>query len=577
MKKIILFFVSVFLPIVFLGCGSGCSGGTSCGEEQGSTLSGTVATGAVFKGTVIVKGSDDNTTDPVAIHPETGFYTVDVSNLNPPYILKAMSDGSEGAKSPLYSLATTTGTTNITTLTTEITEDALQAALEKSTAVVFNNPVHLVAVKYTLMGYIEKSEIELKIELVQSAIENFGQGILDTLDFMSGPMMIGSGIDQLMDDERGTPRHIAQATVAATNNLASSLHGTGKGMRFWFEQNEGLHKRGIGSIIDLTYEQLRCSASCHTTSTGASAPGAVVDADTCSLCHNDETYTKDTKAKDPATCTANCHGRQSVGTMVGFDAVDVHTKAGKGCGDCHTFGEIHGHGDGVEYSSLHQNGQMERDCESCHTSASDYPVSSTVPEHTKHTKDIHCDSCHMQSVVTCYNCHLDSSETVFQAKGEPTRVFAGPQVGFIILANDEVSGKIKPASYQSVVSGDQTFVAFAPMHTHSIQKNGRTCSDCHDNANMKALTANNRIGMVSLSGTGVVSHTQGVIPFVPNKLEFTYLDHTLPDPPASYDMLGGVVGTWTSKTNESKLTQYNFITPLTDKQIEALSSAQPSE
>lgn len=104
----------VALSAAFIGCGGG--GGSSSGGS-GKVISGTAAAGAAIIGTVTVKDSR-GTIQSVTIAAD-GKYSIDVSELTPPFALRADGDVG-GRRYSLYSAATSAdinGTINITPLT----------------------------------------------------------------------------------------------------------------------------------------------------------------------------------------------------------------------------------------------------------------------------------------------------------------------------------------------------------------------------------------------------------------------------------------------------------------------------
>lgn len=357
----------------------------------------------------------------------------------------------------------------------------------------------------------------------------------------------------------------------------TSLHATGFGMKWWFN-------RGMGKLIGLSeFDQLGCGLQCHAIDKPP-VEGQTAASPACENCH--ETKAEQDallaqgkpliKAKDPKTCLA-CHGRQGLEmndamlTMMGMPVnTDVHRSAGTPCGNCHTFNEIHGNG--VKYNSMHVAGKMERDCTSCHKltgintdadSGNTPAVPTTVREHKIHSKNIHCSSCHIQTVTTCYNCHLDSSKIA------KARVFTKPFQGFVILANDKQTKKITPVTYMTNVGQGKTGVAFAPYYNHSVQGKGRVCDDCHNNTYAQDLAANKEIMMATMDN-GKLVHAQGIIPFVPDKMNFTFMDHVL-STTGPFNMMNNP-GTWSPLGSPTKAqsTIYEFITPLTPAQLNAL-------
>jgi len=335
---------------------------------------------------------------------------------------------------------------------------------------------------------------------------------------------------------------------AAYANLPGSLHGTSDGMRWWFEEPDG-----FGALSGLSYDDTGCN-SCHVYATGEGAMGTE---DGCSSCH-----AADFSVDMPAACF-RCHSRQSVEANV-MELTDVHTDSEQlnGCYGCHGFDEIHG--DGTSYDAMYSAGQFKNDCEDCH-SGDNAPPSNAA--HSMHLDSLHCDSCHMQTVITCYNCHFDS------LVDEHVKRAYQPMNGFVMLANDVDSGKIRPVSYQSVVYGEHQFIAFGAYHSHSVTEVGRSCAECHGdgfsgNAIMEELNTTGKIAVTEWDpaaneGAGGIVHAQGVIPFVPDVFSYAFVD---------YD---SGTETWSPTGVADFDYQYGLIEPLTQDQIMSLGYTPP--
>ena len=118
MRKLFSMTASSVLLSVFLlvGCGGGGGGSTA---PAASTLSGTAAVGAPIVGTVTIKDSSTPFQTKEVTIAANGNYTIDVTGLTPPFMLRA--DGTAGGRShSLYSAAVSAdinGTINITPLT----------------------------------------------------------------------------------------------------------------------------------------------------------------------------------------------------------------------------------------------------------------------------------------------------------------------------------------------------------------------------------------------------------------------------------------------------------------------------
>ncbi|MCD6119337.1 hypothetical protein J7K50_05805 [bacterium] len=304
-------------------------------------------------------------------------------------------------------------------------------------------------------------------------------------------------------------------TISA--KLETSLHGTARGMQFWFD-----HEDGFGPLTGVNYADVGCG-NCHTSS--------------CQDCHGGE------GPRSNATCT-KCHSRQGL-EAVKLGVNDLHFEAGMVCVDCHEAGEVHG--DGNEYNSQFEASEIGKDCEDCHDE---------IPENTSHqmhADKLHCSACHVDTVVTCYNCHLESL-----LENHVKRPYK-PFKDFVILANSTLDNKVHTVTYQTVSYGDYTFVAFAPFHSHSVKAKGHDCSFCHNSARIDELNETGQIRMTEwFDDAQALTHAVGMIPFVPDRFVFQYL---------TYD---AETEAWLPITTTTTQTQYLYIEPLTDDQLTKL-------
>lgn len=127
---------------------------------------------------------------------------------------------------------------------------------------------------------------------------------------------------------------------------------------------------------------------------------------------------------------------------------------------------------------------------------------------------------------------------------------------YVVLLNDD-HGKVRAGTYQSVVYKDKTFVAFGPHHGHTVIAEGRTCKDCHNSERVLEVRNTGKVVMTRWNADeGRVIHTTGVVPFVPDKLEFQFVT------------LDGDV--WVPLTTKTGRFQYEFCSPLSAKQLKAL-------
>jgi hypothetical protein len=151
-------------------------------------------------------------------------------------------------------------------------------------------------------------------------------------------------------------------------------------------------------------------------------------------------------------------------------------------------------------------GAIVADCEDCHTSL---PAGHST--YDPHNGALHCDACHAQTVISCYNCHFES-----QLVGKKR---AKQQLhNFVILANRDKDGKVGTMSFQSLTYQGNSWVAFAPFHSHSITNQGRACADCHVNfgGQNPAILEYNSTGEIHFatwnSTDSTLSYLHGVVP-----------------------------------------------------------------
>ncbi len=299
--------------------------------------------------------------------------------------------------------------------------------------------------------------------------------------------------------------------------LPNSLHGTANGMRWWYEQPDG-----AGALFNVDYADTGCG-DCHTNG--------------CDDCHANADGTGG--VTEPDACLA-CHSR--IGKENALELSDLHmAELSMVCSDCHNFTEMHG--DGTLPDGQYAEGGLSTACEDCHDPA----ALPTAPEHTIHGADFNCDACHVESVVTCYNCHLETLLDTHEKKA------AAAFKNFVILMNGP-DGRIRTGTYQSVVYGTDTFIAFGPFHGHTVTAAGRVCDDCHDNDRITELNDTGAIQMTWWdAGESKVMHTTGAVPFVPDLFEWQFVT------------LDG--DAWIELTTDLSQYQVEFCTPLTADQL----------
>ena len=355
----------------------------------------------------------------------------------------------------------------------------------------------------------------------------------------------------------------ASAEPAVEQLFATSLHSTRAGKDTWYND-----ETGFGSVVDIAYADLPC-AGCHNKAAWEDA-GKSYDGANCLDCHQAEAG--DAVAM-PDTCYG-CHSRQK--TEIALGMTDVHTDDvddngdgtvdALGCMDCHSSGDVHG--DGTAYDSMLAPGAVDANCANCHESAE---LANTNDYHNDtHMDAIDCSACHMESVITCYNCHFDNEAiddgSVLHAKFASAK-FGGPgEKSWRFLVNrvidQEGNTKIFPGSMQSLMAdvtaigdgqddgGGKTFVGIGPYYSHAIKKNAITCQDCHASAALQQYVDTGSVDVVKWNGADgeVVPAAEmgakwqapkGVIPVPPDyaeALHFEFVD--LVDPAAPLNAAG---------------------------------------
>jgi hypothetical protein len=301
--------------------------------------------------------------------------------------------------------------------------------------------------------------------------------------------------------------------------FSTSLHATARGMKTLYEQGFGLH-----SGVD--YEDLACK-NCH-------AAFRDILPRACDSCHLNGSE------REEQTCLG-CHGRQNK-MRTATNYTDVHRSAGKKCMDCHTRREMHG--DGNSYASMLAKGAMDTRCENCHESVSESNA------HTVHNGKLHCTACHVRSVVTCYNCHFDKMVNSGEKKAY------GILHDWVFLVNR--FNQVRVANFQSIEYQGTTYLNWAPYGAHSVQKTGRGCGECHDNASVRQLENGSKI-KVTWWDDGL-QKASGVIPVVQGKMDLVFLN---------FDGKK-----WSPVSTQNLMETFSYCSGLTAQQIENLKDAK---
>ncbi len=273
----------------------------------------------------------------------------------------------------------------------------------------------------------------------------------------------------------------------------TSLHATRNGKETFYndgldEASPALYQEGFGAFVDVPYTALPC-ADCHNGQDQGRWDGNALEGEfedtwpgnpVCRDCHGVESPPAGA-AVDNAVCQ-ECHGRLAAESGKGM--TDVHLGAGFKCTTCHALTDIHGT-PGVEPTSLF-DGAITADCEDCHdTTGSAFTGDAAVLEHEEHLANVDCSTCHMQSVVTCYNCHFDNEAidepgTVFHAKFASAQFGGTPESGkswrYLLnrIVDAQGTTKVYPGTMQTLVAdvtatsapgednAGESFVAIAP-------------------------------------------------------------------------------------------------------------------
>ena len=306
---------------------------------------------------------------------------------------------------------------------------------------------------------------------------------------------------------------------------------------------------------------------------------AVVDSTYVPGCY--DCHDQDNDFDTPEAQCLSCHGRQGAenGWVDSGKYTNVHADT-LGCPDCHmpneennipglaAFDDMHsmGHTNSESYASMLSDGAMNADCENCHDMSGHTGV-------VIHNDKVHCAACHAESVISCYNCHLDS-----KVEGHVKRAFTKIN-DFIMLANRDKDGKVYPMSFQSLTYEDSlTWVAFGPFTPHAITDTARTCDQCHINKggtpDIEAITQyndNHEIVFAEWNDEDTsLSHIEGVVPMpvdYQTQLKMDFITYTGDvHAPAGPSKEWKAIGQNTLGDRQQML----FATPLTTAQMEAL-------
>ncbi len=312
----------------------------------------------------------------------------------------------------------------------------------------------------------------------------------------------------------------------------TSLHATGQGLQTFYSAANG----GLEQFAGVPYSELACK-NCHEPSlTGG-----------CASCHDTPTPGPGAQVDDGVAegqACAGCHGRQASEVDAGLS--DVHRDAGMTCMDCHTLEDVMGDGHG--YSSLLERGAIHTECADCHT-----PVPANR-YHDWHAVAVDCSTCHMQGMITCYNCHYQS--TLPEGESQLLKQVTN----WIFLVNRE--GKIHPANMHSLVYEGNKLLIVAPGYGHTIARNAISgCDDCHGNAHILDLAEDSLLVVAEFDAEGDVNTAAGLIPVPFNYETALVFDFVVYDAETE---------TWSLLARGQDTTQLMFAEPLSGEQLEKL-------
>jgi hypothetical protein len=307
-------------------------------------------------------------------------------------------------------------------------------------------------------------------------------------------------------------------TDFAYTQSTTSLHYTRKGKEYFYKATNG----GFELKTNIPYNVLRCN-KCHP---GKLANGTPVDTNTyapsCQDCHN---FAIGNGVAD-STCL-KCHSRQKA-EIANF--TDVHRTLGVKCYQCHTANEMHA--DGTNFNTMLDT-TLGKTCSTtgCHAIVPVTPDDSLA--HAIHNSKLECATCHVRSLITCYNCHFETELwSGMQQFKRPHKQLKG----FILLGRDTKKGKINLINYQSLVYNGQSFIGYGPYYSHSVmvKDSTRGCSACHNNSFIQEFnqSGGQKITVAYWDTTTTpkgITQKPGVIPIPPNyqtTLKFDFVNYT---------------------------------------------------
>jgi hypothetical protein len=489
--------------------------------------------------------------------------------------------------------------------------------------------------------------------------------IADSIDFLADGAVDGQGIPASVTDVidsnafASATTHTSSAASEGGNNCAgchqsvsdayaTSQHKTKQGKGTWYNDHLGNTEptlelqTGFGNYVTVAYDSLPCK-NCHNGADNGpwdSDPTAGVNAQAwpganCTECHTNRTtygvQSTTPEALVTKTTCYGCHSRQKKEAAPtasgGAGLVDVHTNGVDDDGDgqvedlaclgCHSTADMHGTGSAT--TSQLQWGTISAQCENCHGAGTSQGPLTGNTAHNQHLDDIACSTCHLESMVTCNNCHFDNEMggTGITKLKFASGFFGGTKASgksWRYLVNrvmPDGSTKVYPGSMQSLYTdvyaanspgsgtiageGDDigwSHAGIAPYYSHSITRvNALTCNDCHGTQKAIDLAAGTPVRVVTWTGLDTdtvapsalgtkLSGPVGVIPVPENpkgKLLMDFVD--LVDPDAALNGTGDNIVSYRKLAKRDGPDSIHmpeaFVKPLTQAQLDALAIPRP--
>jgi hypothetical protein len=170
-KRILCYLLSLLLVLILSGCGNSASSGSG---STTTTVSGVAAKGIPISGPVTLKDKIGVQRGPVVTDVD-GKFSLDVTGLTPPFILKAEYTTSFGTY-PIFSIATGAGIANIN----PFTDLTLSLAINSDPALVFANQTS-VQESALSKASIDAAQLRLKTKLAP-LLEKYGVTAFAPLD-----------------------------------------------------------------------------------------------------------------------------------------------------------------------------------------------------------------------------------------------------------------------------------------------------------------------------------------------------------------------------------------------------------